>query len=124
MQKCAKLSMLAAMLSMFSLGAEAQEVVNIADVRCVVVGMQLSGMTTSPKQSRGILLTLYYVGRLNGRAPKLDIEGLIIAETGRMTDSDFASEATRCEAGLAERGQQITQIGKDMMERDKKTPAH
>jgi hypothetical protein len=100
----------------------AQEAVNIADIRCVVVGMKLAAATSSPDQSRGFLLTLYYIGRLDGRLPKLDIEHLIIEETRKMADADYASEEKRCGAGLAEKGRQITEIGKHLVESGKKTP--
>ncbi len=100
----------------------AQEVVNIADIRCVVVGMKLVGAANSPDQSRGFLLTLYYIGRLDGRSPKLDIEHLLIEETRKMTDADYASEERRCGARLAEKGQQITEIGKHLVESGKKVP--
>jgi hypothetical protein len=123
-----RLSVLVAVLGLVSVRAGAQEAVNIADIRCVVVGMRLSGMAGSPDQSRGILLTLYYMGRLDGRVPQLDIEDLLIEESSKMTNSDYASEAKRCGIGLAEKGQQITKIGTDLIERGKKTvqpiPAH
>lgn len=123
-----RLSVLVAVLGLVSVRAGAQEAVNIADIRCVVVGMRLSGMASSPDQSRGILLTLYYMGRLDGRVPQLDIEDLLIEESSKMTNSDYAAEAKRCGAGLAEKGQQITKVGTDLIERGKKTvqpiPAH
>jgi hypothetical protein len=119
------LSMLVATLGFLAsmrISAQEAEAVNIADIRCVVVGMKLAGATSSPDQSRGFLLTLYYIGRLDGRVPKLDIERLIIEETRMMADSDYASEEKRCGAGLAEKGQQITEIGKHLVESGKKAP--
>jgi len=67
-------------------------------------------------------MTLYYLGRLDGRAAKVDIERLIVAEATRMSSADYASEAQRCEGGLTEKGQQITQIGKDLTGVGKATP--
>ena len=100
----------------------AQEGVNIADVRCVVVGMKLAGTANSSAQSRGFLLTLYYIGRLDGRSPKLDVEHLIIEETRRMADADYASEEKRCGEALVAKGQQITEVGKHLVESGKKAP--
>ena len=117
------LSLLVTVLGLASMRAEAQEAVNIADIRCVVVGMKLSGMVNSPEQSRGILLTWYYLGRLDGRVPQLDIESLLIKEGGKMTSADYAVEANRCGTSLEEMGQKITQIGKNLIEREKKAPA-
>lgn len=67
-------------------------------------------------------MTLYYLGRLDGRGTKLDIESLIAAEVSKMTSDDYASEMKRCEAGLREKGQQIMQIGRDLTERQKGAP--
>jgi hypothetical protein len=39
-----------------------------------------------------------------------------------MADADYASEEKRCGAGLAEKGQQITEIGKHLVESGKKAP--
>jgi hypothetical protein len=116
------LSMLVATLGLASMRIGAQETVNIADIRCVIVGMKLAGATSSPDQSRGFLLTLYYIGRLDGRVPKLDIEHLIIGETRKMADADYASEEKRCGGALAQKGQQITEIGNHLVESGKKAP--
>jgi hypothetical protein len=118
MRKTCRLKMLLVILSLVSLRAEAQDAATIADIRCVIVGMRLSEPVNSPQHSRGLLLTWYYIGRLDGRAQKHDIETLLIEEAGKMTASDYASEVTRCGASLAERGQQIIQIGKDLIERN------
>jgi hypothetical protein len=116
------LSALVTILSLASMRICAQEAVNIADIRCVVVGLKMTAAANTPDQSKGFLLTLYYLGRLDGRAPKLEIENLLIGERGRMTSSDDASEAKRCGAGLMEKGEQITKIGKDLVESEKKKP--
>jgi hypothetical protein len=62
------------------------------------------------------MLAFYYIGRLDGRAPKLDIEGLMAQEIRRMTPADYDSEAKRCGNGLAEKGREITEIGKRLAE--------
>jgi hypothetical protein len=117
-----RLSMLVLILGLASMSVGAQEAVNVADIRCVVVGMKLTGATDSPDQSRGFLLTLYYLGRLDGRSPKLDIERLIIEEARRMSEADYGSEERRCGAALAEKGRQITEIGKHLVEMRKDVP--
>jgi hypothetical protein len=125
MQMRKKLGLLGSMLGLFAVRAIAQDAATIADVRCVVVGMQIAGAAASPQQSSGVFITLYYMGRLDGRGVKKGVEEQLIAEeASNMTNADYASETKRCEAGLAETGQQITKIGNDLIERGKKTPAH
>jgi hypothetical protein len=108
---------LASALTLLSLQARAQDAEIIADVRCVIVGIRLAGMADPSQESAGTMLSLYYIGRLDGRAPKLDVEDLMIREISRMTTQDFASESKRCGASLTEKGRQITSIGKAMNER-------
>jgi hypothetical protein len=98
-------------MSMLSATSEAQDVATILDVRCMIVGMKISAAQNTTQQSQGILLSWYYIGRLDGRVPKLDMKQLVIQETGKMTTSDYASEARRCGAELAERGRQVMQLG-------------
>ena len=67
-------------------------------------------------------MTLYYIGRLDGREPKLDLEHFLIEETRQMTDADYLSEEKRCGAGLVQKGNQITEIGKRLIDAGKKIP--
>jgi hypothetical protein len=82
-----------------------------ADARCVVIGLNIAGMADASRQSAGTMLALYYIGRLEGRVPKLDLEHFILGQMAGMAPSDFESEARRCGLGLSEKGQEITKIG-------------
>ncbi len=71
---------------------------------------------------------LYYVGRIDGRQPKLDIEVLLAKELVKMSAPDFGREASRCEGHLTEKGKELAKIGEDLVElgqkmRDQKNPA-
>ena len=83
----------------------------VSDTRCVVVGMRLSGVANSPQVTRGILMTMYYLGRLDGRLQKLDVESLIVGEVKKMSEADFASAQSRCDTELNAKGHEVTQIG-------------
>jgi len=91
----------------------------VTDVRCVIIGIKLAGMTDVSRQSAGTMLTLYYIGRLEGRAPKVDLEDLIFKEIKTMEPGGFDSEARRCGQGLADKARQLTQMKKDMVERER-----
>lgn len=112
-----RLSVLAGILMSSPLQASAQDVETIADVRCLVVGFKLAENVDAALRSAGMMLSIYYIGRLDGRVPSLDIEDLLIKEVTTMTPTDYGSEAKRCGASLADKGQEITRIGKDMIER-------
>jgi len=100
--------------------ARAQDAETIADIRCIVVGFRMSQLPNPAQQTAGTMAALYYIGRLEGRMPNLDIEELMITEIGRMTATDYDSEAKRCGSHLMDKGQQITRFGKDMVERGQK----
>ena len=115
-----KSGVLAGLLALSSVQARAQDVETVSDVRCVVIGMRLAGMADASQQSAGLMLSLYYIGRLDGRVPMLNLEDLMIKELSKMTSSDYNSEAKRCGASLTDKGQQIARIGKEMTERGQK----
>jgi hypothetical protein len=118
------LIILLATLVVASARTEAQDAATIADVRCVVVGMQIYGSGDSTQQATGMWLSLYYIGQLHGRTPQLDIENLIVEEANKMTASDSAAEAKRCGAGLSAIAEQISRIGNDLLQRHRKPPGH
>lgn len=113
------LTVLVGALTLSSAQARAQDAETIADVRCVIVGALLV-QKDATQRSTGMMLSMYYIGRLDGRLPKLDLEELLIKEGNRMTASDIGSEAKRCGASLADKGQELTRIGKDIVEKEKK----
>lgn len=94
--------------------AFAQDADSLADIRCVAVGMHFAEAPDSHQKSTGTLLVLYYMGRLDGRAPSLDIGKLLGEQIDRMTASDYGAEATRCSQNLAQKGAQIKQLGEQM----------
>ncbi len=114
------LTMLVGALTLCPAQAPAQDAETIADVRCVIVGMKFAGMADPTQRSAGMMLSMYYIGRLDGRVPKLDIEALMIKEISTMTTTDYGFEAKRCGASLTDKGQEITRIGKDIVERGQK----
>jgi hypothetical protein len=113
-------TVLVAILSLLSTEARAQDVETIADVRCVIVGVLLVQKADPAQRTAGSMLSMYYIGRLDGRVPKLDLEELILKEGGTMTNADFGAEAKRCGETLAARGQEITRIGQDIVARERK----
>ena len=112
------LSLLAAVLALAAFQVHAQEEEATADVRCLIVGMNVAGMGDAAQQSAGQMLSMYYMGRLDAHLPKLDIEALIMKEAAAMSSSDFAAEARRCGNSLSDRGREIQRMGKDISERE------
>jgi hypothetical protein len=113
-----KLSLQGVLASLSAVPAVAQDMATVADVRCIVAGMRIAGGPASSQQSRGVFMTLYYIGKLDGRGTR-NVNALIASEASKMTEVEYVAETKRCEAGLTEKGHQITQIGKDLIELEK-----
>jgi hypothetical protein len=96
-------------------GANTKEVASIDDVRCVAVGIKLAGMANSPQQTPGMMITMYYLGRLEARLSKIAIEKLIVDQIPKMSAADYENEAKRCGTILTEKGLQIRQIGNEVL---------
>ncbi len=95
-------------------GARPAEADNVADVRCVVVAM---GLTQSPDpqvKALAAAATLYYVGRLDGRAPDLDLEPAMVRQVNSMSMDDMRGELQRCAGALQARGDKLKAIGADL----------
>lgn len=129
MWKIIPLIALAICVVLTTLPARAQDTEVLADVRCAAVGIVI-GRNDPGRRAAGMMLSLYYLGRLDGRAaPNLDIEGTLLKQMSAMTAADYVSEAKRCGAKLTEKGHAIARIEKAMVDHhvlgqpDKSLPA-
>jgi hypothetical protein len=118
--RAGKLLTLVGLLGLIPLQAFAQDLDFRGDVRCLVVGIRFAALSDATYKSAGMMLSMYYFGRLDAHVPKLDIEDLIVKEVTTMTQADYGSEAQRCGGDLTAKGQEMTRIGKDLVERGNK----
>jgi hypothetical protein len=93
---------------------------NLDDVHCLMVYMQMGAVPDPRMQTGGLIGTLYFMGKLDGRAPDLDVESLILAELPKMKDESFRIEAQRCAKELQARGDKETAMGQDLTARSAK----
>jgi hypothetical protein len=105
---------LLSLMSFASLVAHAENAENTADIRCVIVGAQLASSSDPAQRSNAGLLLSYYIGRLDGRAPGLNLEALIADELGRLTPGDLQRETRRCSNTLTAKGKEIARIGESL----------
>jgi hypothetical protein len=87
-----------------------------ADIRCLMVGMQLSTATDTNQRTGANMLTIYYFGRLEHYSAKV-LEDALFTEYVALKPTDFQSEAERCGKSLMEKGQAITKIGENLVHR-------
>lgn len=91
--------------------AHAANAESIADVRCIVVAMNVSKELDPARQSAAMMIALYYLGRLDGRGSEPDVENLIAKEAAKMSAAELRAEAERCGAALTTKGNEIQRIG-------------
>jgi hypothetical protein len=88
-----------------------------ADIRCVAAVLALSGKADAATKSTLAMSAIYYIGKLDGRVPSLDLEDALVKELSTMTAAEIGSEAVRCGKDLSVRGQQIKAMGDHMVAR-------
>ena len=99
------------LMSMRLGNARATDQRTMSDIRCIVVAIKMRAGGGSAQKASAAMITLYYLGRLDGRTPGLDVAGLISKEAGKMNAADLRSDATRCGRVLVEKGREIQSIG-------------
>ena len=96
--------MLAAALSFgaASTGARAQDA-SAGDVRCLVVGLYTASGNDADQRTAGMMMTAYYLGRLDGRMPDLDLKTRLADEVRKLTTAQLQAEGARCSADMTTR---------------------
>jgi|SRR5580692_8849823 hypothetical protein len=111
------LTCVAAVLLTPALANAAPDTETAADVRCIAVGFKMAQLDNPQVKSAGQLLAIYYLGRLDGHTPDVNLEDLIIDELSKMDEATFHTEATRCGNSLTAKGQQLARIGENLAKR-------
>jgi hypothetical protein len=93
-----------------------QKIPSPDDIRCLIIAMQLSVSNDPAQRTGGNMLAMYYVGRLD-QYPEKVLEDAVFKELPAMTQELFKYEAGRCGGILMEKGQVLTQIGKNITQR-------
>jgi len=100
--------------------ASAEPDATTSDLRCLVSAAVMSSSSDDPKvKSAGQLAAIYFLGRLDGRTPDLDLEARFAEQAHAMTDADVKSQLQSCGATLSARGAALQTIGKDLDQKQK-----
>ncbi len=82
------------------------------DVRCIYVGVQAVQSDDPAVQQSAIVVSMYFLGRLEVIAPHADLEELLFKESPMMSKpSVFQAQASRCGLMLKEKGKMMQQVG-------------
>ncbi|HEX3674304.1 MAG TPA: hypothetical protein VHU87_08540 [Rhizomicrobium sp.] len=95
--------------------SDATEVATEADVRCVLVAINMANSGNPSLVTAGTMANMYFMGRLDARTPDLDLETRLIDDLHKLSQDDIRAEATRCGAILITRGAAMKSMGEDMI---------
>jgi len=102
---------LALLLALAPTAAMAGPEEDAADVRCVVIGAEMSQDKDPDTSKGGSVILFYFLGRLDARSPTADLKALITQEATRMAAADKGRIATDCAAKVQARGKQLEALG-------------
>ncbi len=114
----------AAMLVAIATSAQGQQPTEdvAADVRCLVVSLRLIHSENPVLRVGGQQAELYWVGRLDGRAPGADLQSLVSAADHEMNEAKALTETKRCSRELAARELQMPEVGNQIVQHDRAQP--
>ena len=101
----------------FAISAAAQDDETTADTRCVIVGWNLSKSPDHAVRTASAILAIYYIGRLEGRNPKLELENRILDEMFKLSLADIQAESRRCGDAMTTKGRFISEMGENLTKR-------
>ena len=82
------------------------------DLRCFLIMASLAeSAKEGPAMQTAVAGTLYFLGRLENRAPDLDIEAAGAAELVAMTEAEYQNQKPVCLAVIEERGKRLIALG-------------
>lgn len=87
---------------------------SVDDARCFIAAVSLLQSPNNVTRAGAATSALYYLGRLDGREPSIDLEKLILAESKRMSPEDLRSELRRCGQALSIRAKVVSTIGQKL----------
>lgn len=81
------------------------------DARCLIVAAELADSDDDELEEAGTIMTMYFLGRLDGRSPGANLETLIVREAAAMSEDDKERLLIACSAQLELRGKQMEALG-------------
>lgn len=94
------------------------------DLRCAAIGFAIVGGPNATDQQRasGMLVAAYYVGKLQGRNPAINLEEELYQLSLHMTQADIATESGRCGQEFEALGRSMIEMGANLQRRVREAP--
>jgi len=86
-----------------------------ADLNCTaILATRISDTEPGEKRSGMIAGLMYYIGKLEGRNPQIDLKAELKRTYATLTHERAAAEAQRCDSSLSTKGQSLQKIGSEL----------
>lgn len=87
-----------------------------ADMRCAALGLYLVGATgaDSRQQQGAMMIATYYLGRIQGRTPDINLEETFRQMGATLTPAQLEAERGRCGAEFATFGRTMIEMGQNL----------
>jgi hypothetical protein len=108
-------------VALLATGARAEDATS-SDLRCVIAlaaAAQSADDQVKPAMIAGVI---YFLGKLDGRTPQLDLGARADAERKTMSVKDFNDEIARCGAALVARTKAVAEIGQKLRQQMEPAP--
>jgi hypothetical protein len=89
------------------------------DIHCLLAASSLTESSDPKMRQAGGAGALYYLGRLDGRTPDLDIEATVAAEAEAFQKADKGPLLKKCGETIKRRGDYLVEAGKALEKRGK-----
>lgn len=84
------------------------------DVQCLVAVASLAGSDDKDAKMAAAIGSQYFLGRIDGRSPNLDLEAAIKLEASRLGEAQMRSLLQSCGQLMQSRGKALQEIGERM----------
>jgi hypothetical protein len=101
-------------VAMFAGSAHAQSADPLgADTRCAMIGLGMAGIPNATPEQRqgGTIMALYYIGRMHGRSPGVNLRSAVQQQAEAMTLETMQAEGNRCGAEFRAVGDELRAMG-------------
>ena len=109
-------------IALLSSAAKASDLERIGDIRCLLVGSQMSKSLDKNQQTFGTIVVMFYLGRLDNYFQEANLEKLIENEASMLSTEDLQIEAERCRKTLIEKGQLLQRVGNKIEKKPTPSP--
>ncbi len=83
-------------------------------IHCMIVGFSMLQMQDADQKRNGLVVAMYFFGKLDGLAPNADLQNLFATESAALAPESLKTEAARCGRELMQRGAVMQQVGKNL----------